>query len=148
MTIDKHFVMPQAKRPRALNVVGTKVTVLAASSATQAYGMTFQQGQEGSGPPPHSHDWDEAFYVLSGEIHFQCGDEKHTCSPGTLVHVPRNTVHGFTYGKGGGSMLEITSRDSKAAEMFMAIDAAIDPQAPDIPRTLQVLEDNGVTVPK
>jgi hypothetical protein len=45
-------------------------------------------------------------------------------------------------------MLEITSHDSKATEMFTAIDAAIDPQAPDIPRTLQILEEVGVTVPK
>ena len=148
MSMDKHFVMSPAERPQALNVLGTKVTVLAASSATQCYGMTFQEGDDGSGPPPHSHDWDESFYVLSGEIHFLCGDEKYKCAPGTLVHVPRNTVHGFTYGKGGGSMVEITSRDSKAAEMFTAIDAAIDPQAPDIPRTLQILDELGVTVPK
>jgi hypothetical protein len=53
-----------------------------------------------------------------------------------------------SYGKGGGSMIEITSRDSKAAEMFTAINAAIDPQAPDIPRPLQILEELGVTVPK
>jgi quercetin dioxygenase-like cupin family protein len=44
------------------------VTVLASNAATQSYGITLQQGEEGPGPPPHSHDWDEAFYVLKGEI--------------------------------------------------------------------------------
>ena len=43
----------------ALNVVGTQVTVLASNAATQSYGITLQQGAEGTGPPPHSHDWDE-----------------------------------------------------------------------------------------
>ena len=110
--------------------------------------MTFQEGEEGTGPPPHSHDWDEAFYVLSGEIQFQCGDEMHKCLPGTLVYVPRNTVHGFTYGTGGGRMVEITSSDGKAAEMFTAIDAGVDPSSPDIQKTLQILEECGVRVAK
>lgn len=146
MTVDKHFVMPSEQRPEALDVLGTKVTVLAAASATNCYGMTFQEGEEGTGPPPHCHDWDETFYVLSGEIHFICGEENHACLPGTLVHVPRNTVHGFNYGKGGGSMMEITSRDSRSSEMFTAIDAGVDPQAPDIPKILEILANNGVTV--
>jgi len=148
MTIDKHSVTFPELRPGALNVLGTKVTVLAASSQNHCFGMTFQEGSEGSRPPPHCHDWDEAFYVLSGEIEFQCGNDKYNCIPGTLVHVPRNTVHGFTYGRGGGSMVEVTSRDGRAAEMFTAVDREIDPAAPDIPRTIQILRECGVTLPK
>ena len=84
-----YVVMPSDSRPDALDVLGTKVTVLEAASQNGGYGLTFQQGPEGSGPPPHSHDWDEAFYVLSGAINFQCGDKHYECHPGTLVHVPR-----------------------------------------------------------
>ena len=58
------------------------MTVLASNAATQSYGITLQQGEEGTGPPPHSHDWDEAFYVLKGEIHFLC---KVRRTPATLV---------------------------------------------------------------
>ena len=139
-------VIPGDGRPAPLNVVGTKVTVLATSSENGCYGITFQEGPEGSGPPPHSHDWDEAFYVVSGTINFLCDGEKYECKAGSLVHVPRNTVHAFSYGKGGGSMMEITSRDSTAAEMFAAVDREIDPDNPDIPRTLAILEENGVRV--
>jgi len=96
-----YFVLTPDRRARALNVVGTQVTVLAANAATKSYGITLQQGDEGTGPPPHSHDWDEAFYVLRGEIHFVCDGEAHVCQPGTLVHIPRGTVHAFQYGKGG-----------------------------------------------
>lgn len=55
-------------------------------------------------------------------------------------YIPRNTIHGFNYGKGGGSMMEITSRNSKAAEMFTEVDAGIDAGDPDItknPRNLK-----------
>jgi len=140
------FVLTPDRRARPLNVVGTQVTVLAANATTRSYGITLQQGDEGTGPPPHSHDWDEAFYVLSGEIRFLCDGEAHVCRPGTLVHIPRGTVHGFQYGKGGGQMLEITGANARAAEMFAAVDQASPSGPPDIPTLLQVLERNGVTV--
>ncbi len=141
-----YVVIPGTDRPAALDVLGTEVTILAASSENGCYGITLQAGGEGSGPPPHSHDWDEAFFVLSGTINFLCDGDQHACAPGTLVHVPRNTVHGFNYGEGGGSMLEITSRDSRAAEMFAQIGASIDAANPDIPKTLEILAAHGVTV--
>jgi quercetin dioxygenase-like cupin family protein len=140
------FVLRPDKREPALNVVGTEVTVLASNEATQSYGITLQQGEEGTGPPPHSHDWDEAFYVLKGEIHFLCDGKDYVCAVGTLVHVPRGTVHGFRYGKGGGQMIEITGAGALAAQMFMAIDKEIPPGPPDVPKLLDVLKRNGVTV--
>lgn len=144
----KYMVITPNNRPASLNVFGTDVTILTAASQIGGYGITHQQGEEGSGPPPHSHGWDEAFFVLTGEITFQCGDEMYLCPPGTLVHVPRNTVHAFTYGSGGGSMLEFTSSESKSAEMFTDLDAEIDSANPDIQKALEVLRRNGVTVAK
>lgn len=140
------FVLTPDRHARALNVVGTQVTVLASNAMTQSYGITLQRGDEGMGPPPHSHDWDEAFYVLSGEIRFLCDGETHVCLSGTLVHIPRGTVHGFQYGKGGGQMLEITGENARAAQMFAAVDQESPRDPPDIPKLLQVLEQNGVTV--
>ena len=142
----RHFVLTPERRARPLNVVGTQVTVLASNAATGSYGITLQQGDEGTGPPPHSHDWDEAFYVLRGEIRFQCNGETHVCQPGTLVHIPRGTVHGFQYGKGGGQMLEITGQNALAAQVFAAVDHASPSGPPDIPKLLEVLAQNGVTV--
>jgi len=101
MRVQPFVLRPEQHEP-ALNVVGTQVTVLASNVATQSYGITLQQGEEGTGPPPHRHDWDEAFYVLKGEIHFLCDGKDYTCTVGTLVHVPREIVHGFRYGTGGG----------------------------------------------
>ncbi len=79
MSVQLFILRPDQHGP-ALNVVGTEVTVLASNEATKSYGITLQQGEEGTGPPPHSHDWDEAFYVLKGEIHFLC-DGKPTPAP-------------------------------------------------------------------
>jgi mannose-6-phosphate isomerase-like protein (cupin superfamily) len=45
------------------------------------------------GPPLHHHDFDEAFYVLDGELTFQLADELATAGPGTLIFAPGNTHH-------------------------------------------------------
>src|SRR3954470_741081 len=45
------------------------------------------------GPPLHRHDFDEAFYVLEGDLTFQLGDELRTATPGDLVFAPRGATH-------------------------------------------------------
>jgi len=142
-----YFVLAPEGHASPLNVVGTQVTVLASNAETQSFGITLQRGDEGTGPPPHRHDWDESFYVLEGQVEFLCEGQGHTCLPGTLVHVTRGTLHGFQYGPGGGRMLEITGQDALAAQMFTAVHNEIAPGPPDIPKLLAVLERNGVTVP-
>jgi len=141
-----YFVLTPEQRETALNVFGTQVTVLASNAATQSYGITLQQGDEGTGPPPHRHDWDESFFVLNGEIEYLCGGETYKCSPGTLVHIPRGTVHGFNYGKGGGQMLEITGEGATAAQMFNAVATEIPAGPLDVAKALEVLKRNGVDV--
>jgi mannose-6-phosphate isomerase-like protein (cupin superfamily) len=45
------------------------------------------------GPPLHHHDFDEAFYVLEGELTFQVEDRLVTAGPGELAFAPRNVPH-------------------------------------------------------
>jgi mannose-6-phosphate isomerase-like protein (cupin superfamily) len=49
---------------------------------------------EGVGPSLHEHPNEEQFnLILEGEMHFVLGDEDRIVGPGTLVHIPRNTLH-------------------------------------------------------
>ncbi len=45
------------------------------------------------GPRLHSHDFDEAFYVLDGELIFQLQNRKGTAKAGELVFVHRGLPH-------------------------------------------------------
>ena len=50
----------------------------------------------GEGPPPHLHrDREEYFYVLEGTYSLAVDGKESTIGPGTLVFVPRGTVHTF-----------------------------------------------------
>src|SRR3954447_26306438 len=46
-----------------------------------------------AGPPLHHHAFDEAFYVLEGELTFQLGDELATAGPGSLTFTPSGSRH-------------------------------------------------------
>jgi quercetin dioxygenase-like cupin family protein len=46
-----------------------------------------------AGPPLHKHDFDEAFYMLEGELVFQVEDALVTKRAGELSFAPRNVAH-------------------------------------------------------
>lgn len=130
---------------RPLRVVGEEITVLASGSQTGSYEIFRQAGPENSGPPPHNHPWDEAFYVIAGEIAFGIGDTEMLAVPGTLVHLPAGTTHWFRFGKGGGEMVSMTSREG-ASLMFADMDREIAPDKPDIDKLVEVGGRHGLKV--
>jgi quercetin dioxygenase-like cupin family protein len=142
----KPFVLRPADRKPALNVLGTQMTVLASGSDIEDQQIVVQVGDEGMGPPPHSHDWDESFYITRGQVVFTCEGETTLCPAGTLVHLPAGTVHTFRIGPGGAEMLEITGKRSNAISMFTALDRELPPGPPDVAKAIQVLSQNGVKV--
>jgi quercetin dioxygenase-like cupin family protein len=46
-----------------------------------------------AGPPLHTHDFDETFYLLEGELVFQIEETLVTKGAGELAFVPRNIPH-------------------------------------------------------
>lgn len=135
------------RSPAPLKVVGEEVTVLASGEQTGSYEIFLQRGPEGSGPPPHSHSWDEAFYVTEGRVHFGVGDDQDlVADPGTLVHIPSDTVHWFRFGTGGGAMVSITS-GAGAAAFFTQIDAEVSPTNPDFGAMIGIATAHGLNIP-
>jgi quercetin dioxygenase-like cupin family protein len=139
------FVIDPASRPPSLSVVGERITVLASGANTGGYEIFLQEGPEGSGPPPHSHPWDESFYITQGQVEFGIGDRSQVAGAGTLVHLPGGTVHWFRFGAGGGQMVSMTSREA-ASSMFEHIDREITPADPDLPRLVAIAAQHGTTV--
>jgi quercetin dioxygenase-like cupin family protein len=141
----KPFIVAPKDYAPTLDIVGEHVTVLASGEATGGYEIFFQRGPEGSGPPPHSHPWDESFFVTGGLIEFGIGPESSTGVPGTLVHLPAGTVHWFRFGKGGGEMVSMTSRLG-ASRMFADMAREIAPVNPDLAQLAEVAGRHGLKV--
>ncbi len=141
----KAFVVTPEDYAPTLNLVGEHITVLASGEATEGYEIFLQRGPEGSGPPPHTHPWDESFYVVKGQIDFGIGAESTTAAPGTLVHLPAGTVHWFRFGTGGAEMISMTSRLG-ASRMFADLAREVAPVDPDLEKLAEVGARHGLKV--
>ena len=139
-------IIVERAKTSALNVVGEQITVLASGAQTGSYEIFHQAGPEGSGPPPHSRPWDEAFYVIRGEIAFGVDDRELVARPGTLVHLPAGTTHWFRFGPGGGEMVSMTSREG-ASHMFTDFDREVSPDNPDFGKLVALGQAYGLQVP-
>ena len=142
----KPLVVTADEAPAPLQVVGEEITVLAPATVTGSYEIFRQVGSEGSGPPPHSHPWDEAFYVIEGQVTFGIDAEQDlVASTGTLVHVPGGSTHWFRFGSGGGTMVSMTSR-AGAAEFFTEVARQVSPTAPDIGGLIGIAFSHSLTI--
>ena len=104
----KKLFITSDKRKPPLNVGGFDITVLASTHDTMGYEIFVQKGQEGKGPGPHFHPWDETFYILNGKLHCGIDEDEFVALPGTLVHIPGGKTHWFKFGVGGAEFLAIT----------------------------------------
>ena len=140
------LVISPDQRAVPLGVVGEELTVLASSEQTGSYEIFCHAGPEGTGPPPHHHPWDEALFVIEGEVAITVGGGgEQMATAGTLAHIPAGTTHCFRIGEGGAVMLSITSR-SGAAAFFAAVAAQVSPTEPDLAALVTVAAAHGVRV--
>lgn len=141
----KPVVMTPQDRARPLNVVGEQVTVLVDGATSGNFEIFHQDGPEGSGPPPHSHPWNEAFFVLAGEVTFGIGDSgDQVATPGTFVFIPSGSTHWFRFGPGGGQMLSMTSTPGIGGA-FAEADSRISPTEPNLELLLEIGAKHGLT---
>lgn len=65
-------------------------------SGTADFSVYEQQSPPGFSVPLHVHDrYDEAFYLLEGQMHFAAGDARGVAEAGACVFIPRGKPHQF-----------------------------------------------------
>lgn len=82
---------------KSLSVVGDVYTIRVNGDDTGgAYAMVEMFVPPQGGPLPHIHArYEEAFYILEGEILYRTVDESLVAAMGTWVNVPRGVAHSF-----------------------------------------------------
>ncbi len=78
-------------------MVGDTYTILLSGEDTAGrFAVIDMLVPAGGGPPPHRHDFEEAFHVLEGELTMTVRDETWTVPTGATANVPANAPHAFT----------------------------------------------------
>ena len=92
----KEPVVVRSGEGEKLMVTGAEVRLLCEAGKTGgAWSVSECDVPENSGPPPHQHPWDEAYYVMDGKVRFKVGEKDVVAEKGDFVYVPGGTVHGF-----------------------------------------------------
>jgi quercetin dioxygenase-like cupin family protein len=71
------------------------------------------------GPPPHRHAWDEAYYVLEGQVRFTIDDHELVLGAGEFVHISGGTAHGFKGASDAVARMLILDVPANAAGFFV-----------------------------
>jgi quercetin dioxygenase-like cupin family protein len=128
---DNHFVLGESLRPLLTNAMGSSIEIFDTS------------GPAGSGPPPHSHQWEEIYVVLDGELEVTVGGEPHVVRTGGVAHVPAGTVHAYR-NVTEAHFLTIVSKGN-AAKFFAQVANEVEMSPPDIAGIVRVGGHHGIS---
>jgi len=102
-----------------LHVLGMPLRFLCDARETGgAWSLFEEEIPMGMGPPPHRHPWDEAYYVLDGEVDFEVDGEQLTIRVGDFTRLPANTVHAFKGASPAGARVLIFAAPGHSSEFF------------------------------
>lgn len=136
-----HVIEPE-QTPGPVNVVGEAITILAGGDLSKPFEMHLQEGVQGGGPPLHFHPWDEAFYVIEGQVEVTVEGKSTTVSSGGYVHIPGGAIHAYKNISATAKMIGVVS-DPRGGQFFAAMDQLKVPE--DLSRIVEVAERYGVT---
>lgn len=128
-----------------LHVLGTQVRFLCEAQATNnAWSLMEVTLPRHSGPPPHNHGWDEAYYVIDGEVDFTVGDRRVTATAGDFVYAPGGVVHGFSGASTRPARMLIFDAPAHAGAFFKRVDREVKELPRDLPLVLGIGESTGI----
>ncbi len=135
----------------------TTLSIVKASGAAtnHALAVVEQRMPAGFAPPPHvHHNEDEAFYLLSGSLTAQLGDQQIAAQRGAFLWLPRGVQHGFVVdGDAPCTMLVITTPSgfeefvAEVGTPTTATDRLPEPREPDVPRLVEIAGRYGIEFP-
>jgi len=94
--MSKEAVILKNGEGESMSVLGAGVRfLLPAEKTDRNFSLMEVELPKDQGPPPHDHPWDEAYYVLDGDVWFLVDDIEQVFSTGDFIYAPAGTVHSF-----------------------------------------------------
>ena len=118
---------PDSPGLRHVSVVGDTYTILVSGAQTAGrYCLIDMLVPDGSGPPPHRHDFEEMFTLLEGELEFTFRGETQTVRAGSTVNIPANAPHVFKNKSGGTVRMLCMCTPAGQDEFFMEVGTSVE----------------------
>jgi quercetin dioxygenase-like cupin family protein len=124
--MDKQAIAVRCGEGEALSVLGTQVRFLCEAARTaHAFSLMEVVLPQDQGPPPHDHPWDEAYYVLEGEVRFLLGEQEEVFRQGDFVYAPGGTRHAFKGALPEPARVLVFDAPATAEEFFREVDREV-----------------------
>jgi quercetin dioxygenase-like cupin family protein len=118
---------PDGAELRHVSVVGDTYTILVSGAQTAGrYCLIDMLVPDGSGPPPHRHDFEEMFTLLEGELEFTFRGQTRTIRAGFTVNIPANAPHVFKNKSGKMVRMLCMCTPAGQEEFFMEVGTPVE----------------------
>ena len=126
---------PDDPQLRHIFLTGDVYTILVPGSATQGrYTLIDMLVNDGGGPPPHRHDFEEMFSILDGELEFTFRGKTRTVKAPCTVNIPSNAPHQFRNTSGRQVHMLCVCAPAGQDEYFMATGVPVESRAGPLPK--------------
>lgn len=122
------------------SVFTTKATAQDTKGAWAFYEIT---DTAGNGPPLHTHPWDEAFYILEGELEIQTGKKTIVATPGYFINIPGETAHAFKILSPSAKFIALIS-PAQATDFYEEMGQFVSSTPPDMDKFQAIALQHGV----
>ena len=124
--MSKQAVVVKQGEAQALRVMGAEVRFLCEAEKTErAWSLMEVTLPTHSGPPPHHHPWDEAYYVVEGEVSFSLEGTEKLVKAGDFVYAPGGKLHGFKGASEKPARMIIFDAPAHAESFFREVDREV-----------------------
>lgn len=128
-----------------LHVLGTQVRFLCEGQATGgAWSVMEVTLPRDSGPPLHTHSWDEGYFVIEGEVSFILGERSFRAGPGDFVYTASGVAHGFQGASEAPARVLIFDAPAHAGAFFRRVDREIRELPRDLDKVLEIGANTGI----
>jgi quercetin dioxygenase-like cupin family protein len=129
----------------ALTVLGMPLRMLCEAHETGgAWSLFEEEVPFGMGPPAHRHDWDEAYYILEGDVDFEIDGQSVRSSRGDFNYLPRNTIHGFKGASQSPARVLIFAAPAHGSEFFEQLNEEVRAIPQDLAKIPAIGERHGI----
>ncbi|MGH7907505.1 MAG: cupin domain-containing protein [Candidatus Binataceae bacterium] len=125
---------------------GTRLTVLgdgarclvAASESGGEWSLWEWTVPRDSGPPPHTHPWDETYFLLEGQVDISIDGKMRRAGAGELLYAPGGMAHTFKGASDAPARMLVWLTGSEADAMFHELASEIPELPPDLDKIAAV----------
>ncbi len=128
-----------------LRVLGTEVRFLCEASSTKgAWSLMEVTLPLEAGPPLHSHDWDEAYYVIEGDVEFTVGTKQLRAATGDFIYTPAGVNHSFRGRSEDPARVLIFDSPAHAGGFFKRVDREVRELPRDLEKVVSIGKETGI----